>query len=62
MPTELIQVLLLPGWTYERSAIEAWLQAHDTSPMTNDTMPNKVLIPNKSLRAVIQLIAGMKNL
>ena len=55
-------MLWLSGWTYERSAIEAWLRAHDTSPMTNDTMPNKVLIPNKSLRAVIQLIAGMKNL
>ena len=60
--TELIQVLLLSGWTYERSAIEAWLRAHDTSPMTNEAMPNKLLIPNKSLRAVIQLISGMKNL
>lgn len=57
-----VQMLLLSGWTYERSAIEAWLQAHDTSPMTNNMMPNKVLIPNKSLLAVIQLISGMKNL
>ena len=26
----IMQVLLLTGWTYERSAIETWLQSHDT--------------------------------
>ncbi|KAK9827654.1 hypothetical protein WJX81_004095 [Elliptochloris bilobata] len=55
-------VVAADGWTYERSAIEMWLQSHDTSPMTNDRMPDKVLIPNKSLREAIQLIYGIKRM
>lgn len=55
-------MLLLAGWTYEQSAIELWLQSHDTSPMTNAKMPNKALIANKSLCALIQIIDGLKNM
>ena len=55
-------LLLLAGWTYEQSAINTWLQSHDTSPMTNAKMPNKALIANKSMRALIQIIEGLKNM
>ena len=55
-------MLLLAGWTYEQSAIKTWLRSHDTSPMTNAKLPNKVLILNKSLRAIIHIIDGMRTL
>ena len=41
---------------YEASAIASWLESHDTSPMTNDEMTSKVVAPNKSLKAVIDLL------
>ena len=37
------------GRAYERSAIQQWLQTHDTSPMTNEPMPHKHLIPDPEL-------------
>ncbi|XP_066389409.1 U-box domain-containing protein 70-like isoform X3 [Miscanthus floridulus] len=42
------------GFTYEAEAIEDWLEAHDTSPMTNLPLRNCVTIPNSALRLVIQ--------
>jgi hypothetical protein len=47
-------VIAMDGNTYERPAIEQWLRANDTSPLTNETLPNKTLIPNRSLRKIIQ--------
>ncbi len=41
-----------PGNTYERSAIEAWLQQRDTSPLTNEALAHKLLLPNKLVRAL----------
>ena len=46
-------VICSDGFSYERSAIEIWLKAHDRSPKTNETLPNKTLIPNKTLKAAI---------
>eukprot|EP00466_Bigelowiella_natans_P017965 jgi/Bigna1/74743/fgenesh1_pg.30_\ len=58
-------VITKDGHTYERAAIELWLQRHDTSPLTNmvvlrtkekhnlfidDRLDDKVLTPNISLR------------
>ena len=37
-------VICSDGFSYERSAIEIWLKAHDRSPKTNETLPNKTLI------------------
>ena len=37
------------GRTYERSAITAWLDKHDTSPMTNLPMPHKDLVTDTEL-------------
>jgi hypothetical protein len=40
-------------YTYERSAIEAWLQKKATSPMTNLDVHDATLTPNVELRAEI---------
>lgn len=46
-------VIAPDGNCYERSAIEQWLATHDTSPMTNQRLPAKNLIPNHQLRSAI---------
>ena len=45
-------VICSDGITYERSAITEWLKTHNTSPKTNQVLPNKTLIPNLTLKAV----------
>lgn len=47
-------VLTLKCQTYERDAIEEWLENHDTDPYTNDPLPDKTLIPNFALKSAIQ--------
>ena len=46
-------VLCADGSTYERVAIEAWLAAHSTSPVTNLPLPHKQLVPNVFARKLI---------
>ena len=46
-------VLCADGSTYERAAIEAWLAAHSTSPVTNLPLPHKQLVPNVFARKLI---------
>uniref|UniRef100_A0A9I9EHY7 U-box domain-containing protein n=1 Tax=Cucumis melo TaxID=3656 RepID=A0A9I9EHY7_CUCME len=41
------------GYTYDRQAIEKWLQKNDNSPMTKLPLPDKNLIPNYSLLSAI---------
>nr|CAB3450618.1 unnamed protein product [Digitaria exilis] len=41
------------GFTYEAEAIRGWLHGANTSPMTNLTLANRKLIPNKALRSAI---------
>ncbi|KAK9266689.1 hypothetical protein L1049_012608 [Liquidambar formosana] len=41
------------GYTYDRKAIEKWLEENDKSPMTNLPLPNKNLIPNYTLLSAI---------
>jgi hypothetical protein len=45
--------------TYEAWAIASWLESHDTSPMTNEEMSSKEVAPNKSLKAIIDLLYPM---
>jgi hypothetical protein len=45
-------VVAADGHTYERGAIERWLEHHDTSPMTGKVLETKALFPNYSLPAV----------
>jgi serine/threonine protein kinase len=47
-------VICLDGYTYDRPAIESWLQQSDRSPMTNAVLPNRLLMPNVALRNVIR--------
>jgi len=46
-------VIAMDGHTYERSAIVDWLSRRETSPKTNEPLPNKVLVPNHAIRAMI---------
>ncbi|XP_010555606.1 PREDICTED: U-box domain-containing protein 35 isoform X2 [Tarenaya hassleriana] len=41
------------GYTYDRRAIEEWLEQKDTSPMTNSPFPSKNLLPNYTLYTAI---------
>ncbi|KAL8160302.1 hypothetical protein V2J09_001839 [Rumex salicifolius] len=41
------------GYTYDRKAIEMWVQENDTSPTTNFPLANKNLIPNFTLQYAI---------
>lgn len=46
-------VVAADGHTYERTALEHWLQTHDRSPKTNEHLFNKVMIPNHVMRSQI---------
>jgi len=39
-------VVAADGHSYDRKAIERWVAAHGTSPMTNMALPNGVFVPN----------------
>ena len=44
---------------YERASIEAWLAAHDTSPLTNVQLDHKMLLPNRALKqAIDDMLSG----
>ena len=45
-------VFTMDGVTYERSAIEAWLQTHDTSPATGRRLPAKRVVENVLARGM----------
>ena len=46
-------VFCADGHTYERRAIEAWLQDHATSPLTNADLVDKSLTRNHALASQI---------
>eukprot|EP00301_Raphidiophrys_heterophryoidea_P011621 c17773_g1_i1.p1 GENE.c17773_g1_i1~~c17773_g1_i1.p1 ORF type:complete len:215 (+),score=45.56 c17773_g1_i1:314-958(+) len=46
-------VILSDGFTYERVAIAEYLLAHHTSPVTGELLMNKIWIPNRNLKMVI---------
>ena len=46
-------VSLLDGFSYEREAITAWLEEHDTSPSSGLRLDQKLIIPNHGLRGAI---------
>ena len=46
------------GQTYERAAIETWLDDHCTSPLTGSPLASRVLVPNIAVRnAILRLRA-----
>ncbi len=46
-------VVAADGHTYNRDDIERWLKQHDTSPLTNEPLEHKILIPNMAIRRQI---------
>jgi hypothetical protein len=46
-------VVCADGHSYDRAAIQEWFSNHNTSPLTNQRLPNKHLIPNHTLRKMI---------
>ena len=46
-------VITTLGQTYERSYIEEWFKAHTTDPLSNESIPKK-LVPNISLKKAIE--------
>ena len=49
------------GYTYDRWAIEKWLQENDNSPITKLPLTDKNLIPNFSLLSAIVEWNSRKN-
>jgi cAMP-specific phosphodiesterase 4/calcium/calmodulin-dependent 3',5'-cyclic nucleotide phosphodiesterase len=47
-------VVLSDGHSYERRHIERWLQDRNTSPVSNDALPQKEIFPNHALRNAIE--------
>jgi len=43
-------------YTYEMDAIQDWLKSNDTSPMTNEVLESKDLVPNRALQAIIRIL------
>eukprot|EP00003_Mantamonas_plastica_P022102 TRINITY_DN3704_c0_g1_i5.p3 TRINITY_DN3704_c0_g1~~TRINITY_DN3704_c0_g1_i5.p3 ORF type:complete len:189 (-),score=67.18 TRINITY_DN3704_c0_g1_i5:2292-2858(-) len=55
-------VFAMDGHTYERDAIEDWFKTHDTSPMTNESIESKTLLPNFAMRSqILALIEEQAN-
>ncbi len=46
-------VMTVSGNSFEKEAIEKWLQDNDTDPSTGEKLPSKDLIPNHALRNLI---------
>ena len=46
-------VIAADGHTYERTAIEQWLQQHDTSPVTHLPLPHMRVVPNFLIKSAI---------
>ena len=43
------------GHTYERAAIEAWLQQHDSSPVNGEQLTHKRIVANHVLKSVMAM-------
>jgi len=48
------------GHTYERAAIEEWLRRHGTSPITREVISAERLMPDPTLRKMIEDFCGEK--
>lgn len=50
-------VVAADGFTYERSAIQAWLQHNDHSPMTNEKLAHTNLNENILIKNLLATIS-----
>jgi hypothetical protein len=53
-------VIAADGFTYERHAIEEWLEDNDDSPHLDMVVPDKTLLPNEPLRQLITTLYGAR--
>jgi hypothetical protein len=45
-------ILVATGQTYERKAIEAWLEKSDTDPLTREKLTDKILVANYAVKGL----------
>ena len=48
-------VITADGHTYERAAIESWMQTNNTSPLTGEPLEHRILTPNHIVRGLLRL-------
>ena len=57
-------VIAMDGSTYERMAIRGWLAAQHggplRSPVTQETMPSAMLLPNLAFRSLIKIASELQ--
>ena len=51
-------VIAKDGHTYERENIKQWLKDHATSPLTNERLASKELLPNYTVRSLLRRLFG----
>jgi hypothetical protein len=49
----LYPVLASDGHSYEKTAIELWLNSHDVSPLTGEKLDGQLIIPNNTLKELV---------
>ena len=60
LPLLLLQALLIDpvvaadGHTYERQALQAWLQHHSISPITGEHLTHRHLVDNAVIKSLLQ--------
>ena len=47
-------VIAADGYTYERAALQQWLQHSRVSPATGDMMQHTSFLPNTAIKSTIQ--------
>lgn len=54
-------VIAADGHTYEREAIEQWIHEKNASPITGQPLTSSSLVPNLSIKHIIDQFASMNN-
>lgn len=49
-------VIAADGHTYERAAIQEWLQTHTTSPVTSNPLSHLRVVPNTLVKTAILMV------
>ncbi len=47
------------GHTYEKAALESWLQLHNTSPVTGQSLAHMRIVPNVLVKIAIDSNLGI---
>ncbi len=54
-------VIAADGHTYEKAAIETWLQQHSVSPVTGDFLAHTRIVPNILIKSAIGRTRGCRS-